>query len=218
MRSLARDFSSSRRAPPKAASKPYLSSACFSPSVFMMSVWRAEPWLNGLMPRSSPSWLTWTMRSSPSSRAVWSRKRDHLAELPGGVDMQQREWRPAGMKGLARQMQHHRRILADGIEHHRLVAFGRDLADDVDRFGLPCLCGWAQPPRSDGRGRSALSTPHRGVSKRLAVEGLFVISAGPANMHYSIFSLVRNALSGHRHAWPPAWRVQPEPSPTTTWS
>jgi hypothetical protein len=31
MRSLARTFSSSRRAPPKAASKPYLSSACFSP-------------------------------------------------------------------------------------------------------------------------------------------------------------------------------------------
>ena len=30
MRSLARLFSSSRRAPPKAASKPYLSSACFS--------------------------------------------------------------------------------------------------------------------------------------------------------------------------------------------
>ena len=31
-RSLARDFSSSRRAPPNAASKPYLSSACFSAS------------------------------------------------------------------------------------------------------------------------------------------------------------------------------------------
>ena len=30
-------------------------------------------------------------------------------------------------------------------------------------------------------------------------------------MHYSIFSLVRNALSGHRH-WPPAWR-EPEPRP-----
>jgi methylglutamate dehydrogenase subunit A len=30
-------------------------------------------------------------------------------------------------------------------------------------------------------------------------------------MHYSIVSLVRNALSGHRH-WPPAWR-EPEPKP-----
>ena len=37
-RSLARDFSSSRRAPPIAASQPYLSSACFRASVFMMSV------------------------------------------------------------------------------------------------------------------------------------------------------------------------------------
>ena len=50
MRSLARDFSSSRRAPPNAASKPYLSSACFSACVFMMSVWTAEPCVNGLMP------------------------------------------------------------------------------------------------------------------------------------------------------------------------
>jgi hypothetical protein len=61
---------------------------------------------------------------------------DHVAELPGGVDMKQRERQPARMKGLARQMQHHRRVLADGIEHDRLGAFGRDLADDVDRFGL----------------------------------------------------------------------------------
>ena len=61
---------------------------------------------------------------------------DHVAKLPGGVDMQQGERQLAGMKGLARQMQHHRRVLADGIEHHRLGAFGRDLADDVDRFGL----------------------------------------------------------------------------------
>ncbi len=30
-------------------------------------------------------------------------------------------------------------------------------------------------------------------------------------MHYSIASLLRNALSGHRH-WPPAWR-EPEPKP-----
>ena len=37
-RSLARELSSSRRAPPKAASKPYLSSACFSGCVFITSV------------------------------------------------------------------------------------------------------------------------------------------------------------------------------------
>ena len=54
MRSLARDFSSSRRAPPNAASKPYLSSACFSACVFMTSVWIAEPCVNGLMPMREP--------------------------------------------------------------------------------------------------------------------------------------------------------------------
>ena len=53
MRSFARDFSSSRRAPPNAASKPYLSSACFSPCVFQMSVCTAEPCVNGLMPSAA---------------------------------------------------------------------------------------------------------------------------------------------------------------------
>ena len=42
-RSLARDFSSSRRAPPRATSNLCWLNACFSASVFMISVWRAEP-------------------------------------------------------------------------------------------------------------------------------------------------------------------------------
>ena len=50
MRSLARDFSSSRRAPPMAASKPYWSSACFSAWVFITSVCTVAPWLIGPMP------------------------------------------------------------------------------------------------------------------------------------------------------------------------
>src|SRR3546814_3908166 len=37
MRSLARAFSSSRRAPPNAASKPWSVNACFNPSVFHIS-------------------------------------------------------------------------------------------------------------------------------------------------------------------------------------
>ncbi len=43
MRSLARDFSSSRRAPPKAASKPCSVSACTSACVFMTDVYFSEP-------------------------------------------------------------------------------------------------------------------------------------------------------------------------------
>ena len=63
-------------------------------------------------------------------------KFDHLAELPGGVDMQQREWRLARIERLQRQMQHHRGILADRIEHHRIAELGRHLAHDVDALGL----------------------------------------------------------------------------------
>ena len=51
MRSLARLFSSSRRAPPKAASKLHLSSAWRSPSVFITCVCTEEPEATGEMPR-----------------------------------------------------------------------------------------------------------------------------------------------------------------------
>ena len=60
----------------------------------------------------------------------------HVAELPAGIDMQQREGRLGGIEGLEREMQHDSRILADRIEHHRLFAFGRHLAHDMDRFRL----------------------------------------------------------------------------------
>ena len=45
----------------------------------------------------------------------------------------------AGMKGLPRQVQHHRGILADRIEHHRIAALGGDFADDVDALGFEPL-------------------------------------------------------------------------------
>src|ERR1035441_1210449 len=69
-RSLARDFSSSRRAPPKAASKPWRSRACLRAWVFMMSVCIAAPCTNGLMPIAMPSGLTCTINSRPKRRAV----------------------------------------------------------------------------------------------------------------------------------------------------
>ena len=67
---------------------------------------------------------------------------DHVAELPGGVHMQQREWQLAGVERLARQMQQHRRVLADGIQQHRALELRRHLADDVDalRFQLLEMC------------------------------------------------------------------------------
>jgi hypothetical protein len=60
----------------------------------------------------------------------------HLPELPGGVDVQQRErWR-RGMERLARQVKHHRAVLADRIHHHRPLGLRDDFAHDVDRLGF----------------------------------------------------------------------------------
>ncbi len=59
---------------------------------------------------------------------------DHFLEFPRRIHMQKRERRLAGSEGLHRQMQHHGGVLADGIQHHRIAKFGRDLANDVDAF------------------------------------------------------------------------------------
>ena len=91
MRSLARLFSSSRRAPPKATSNCHLSSACRRPSVFITWVCTAEPEAIGEMPRARPSSLIWTMHVDAEPRGRLVAKRDHLAEFPGGVDVQQRK-------------------------------------------------------------------------------------------------------------------------------
>ena len=64
---------------------------------------------------------------------------DHLAELPGGVHVQQRDrWAP-GRKRLDQQVQQHRAVLADGVQHHRVAELGRDLAQDVDALGLKAV-------------------------------------------------------------------------------
>jgi hypothetical protein len=72
---LARLASSSRRAPPNAASNRPASSAWRSAWVFITSVWTADPLSIGLTPRASPSRLTWTIKSTPSRTAVSSRNR-----------------------------------------------------------------------------------------------------------------------------------------------
>src|SRR5690606_612857 len=63
-------------------------------------------------------------------------ERDHLAELPGGVHVQQRDRRPRRMEGLEQQVQQHRAVLADRVHHDRVADAGRDLAQDVDALGL----------------------------------------------------------------------------------
>ena len=50
--------------------------------------------------------------------------------------MQQREGDGAGEESLLRQAKHDGGVFADGVEHHRLLELGGDLAEDVDALGL----------------------------------------------------------------------------------
>ena len=102
---------------------------------------------------ATPSGLMWTMRSRPSLRHCLVAERDHVAELPARVDMHQREGRLRGIEGLHGEMQHDGRILADRIEHHRLLAFGRDFADDVDALRFQPL-EMGQSRRAGGNGHT----------------------------------------------------------------
>ncbi len=63
----------------------------------------------------------------------------HVAELPRRVDVQQRKRRRRRIERLDREVQHHRAVLADGVEHHRLLALRHHLAHDVDALGLEPL-------------------------------------------------------------------------------
>src|SRR5262249_48336118 len=50
-------------------------------------------------------------------------ERDHLAEFPGRIDMEKRKRRLRRIERLEREMHQDGGILADGIEHHRIVRF-----------------------------------------------------------------------------------------------
>jgi hypothetical protein len=56
----------------------------------------------------------------------------HLAELPFGINVHKRKGHLSGGERLFGQTHHHRRILAYGIEHHRILELGRHLSYYVD--------------------------------------------------------------------------------------
>ena len=66
-------------------------------------------------------------------------ERDHLLELPGCVDVHQREGRLGRIKCLLGQPDHDGRVFADRVEHDRVVELGRNFADDVDALGFELL-------------------------------------------------------------------------------
>src|SRR5260370_11040129 len=63
----------------------------------------------------------------------------HFPEIPPRCDLQQRKRRLRGRKGLARQMQHHRAILADRIQQDRLFTLRDDFAKYVNALRLEPL-------------------------------------------------------------------------------
>ena len=60
----------------------------------------------------------------------------HLLELVPGIDVHEREGQFLRIEGLAREVQHDRGILADGIQHYGPFEFRDDLAHDVDALGF----------------------------------------------------------------------------------
>jgi hypothetical protein len=63
-------------------------------------------------------------------------KRDHLAEFPGGIDMQHRQRNARRIERLAREVQQDCRILAGRIKQHRPGERRHRLAQDRDAFRL----------------------------------------------------------------------------------
>ena len=60
----------------------------------------------------------------------------HRLEFPRRVDMKQRERRRRRIKSLAREMEHHRAVLAHAVQHHGLGRVGHHFAHDMDTLGL----------------------------------------------------------------------------------
>jgi len=76
------------------ASKPYWSSACFRPSVFITWVCSAEPESNGLIPRRTPVLVDVNDHLEAQNAPPWSRNAI-ICEFPRGVDVHQRKRRQA---------------------------------------------------------------------------------------------------------------------------
>ena len=139
MRSLARLFSSSRRAPPNAASKPYFVER------LLERLRLHDVGVDRRAVREGVDALreAFRVRVHQQFEAVLVHhalaERVHLAELPLRVHVQQRERQPGRVEGLERQVQHHRAVLPDRVQHDRPVALRHDLAHDVDALGLEPL-------------------------------------------------------------------------------
>ena len=136
IRSFARARSSSRRAPPKAASKPC--SAIASSSVTVCSLLR-EARGPGLLDDAAVVDRVLHARDDQALAELADAAvavLDHLGEVVLGVDVHQRERERRRAERLLGQPQQHDRVLAAAEQQHRALEFGGDLAHHVDRLGL----------------------------------------------------------------------------------
>ncbi|MCY1417787.1 hypothetical protein D9M71_333280 [compost metagenome] len=91
----------------------------------------------------------------------------HLLEFPLGVDVHDRERQLAGEERLAGEMQHHGGILADRVQHHRVIELGGHLTNDVDALRLQLFQmrqfvdhGYSREYRSYGRPAGRVRAGH----------------------------------------------------------
>ncbi|MNW05298.1 hypothetical protein D3C71_2015310 [compost metagenome] len=81
--------------------------------------------------------------------------------------MHHRKRQFAREEGFARQMQHHGRILADRVQHHRVIELGGHLTNDVDALRLQLFQmrqfvdhGYSREYRSYGRPAGRVRAGH----------------------------------------------------------
>ena len=80
-----------------------------------------------------------TIRSIPNFFHLGIAKTDHFLELPGGVYVHEWKRQFTWVERLASQMQHHRRVLPNGVQHDRVVEFRSNFPDDMDASASSCL-------------------------------------------------------------------------------
>ena len=143
MRSLARAFSSSRRAPPISASKR--NSSIASSSVTDWCTLRDSPRMRQAHGAALHRVLEMAARSarSPSSATRRVAELGHLGKVVAGVDISSGYGRrprtavgAALLKAFSAHLQQHQRILAAREQQGRALEGGRHFAQDEDRFLL----------------------------------------------------------------------------------
>ncbi|GGO98414.1 hypothetical protein GCM10011612_13260 [Actinomyces gaoshouyii] len=83
-----------------------------------------------------------------------------LGEVVPGIDVEQREGHGPRPEGLARQVEHHHRVLAAAEQQDGAGALGDRLADDEDRLGLQRVELVERGAGSGGRGGAHRWIPH----------------------------------------------------------